>query len=417
MFYEYFLASQECLWIIIFAFIFGSNFSNESSSFFYMAKRDYYEILRVARDADETTIKKAFRQIAKKHHPDRNPGSKEDAEEKFKEASEAYEILSDPEKRALYDRYGHEGVKSTFGHGGGFSWNDFSHFGDFEDIFGDLLGSFFGGGFGGRRSRQAANRGRNIRIRYTLTIEEAFNGKEEEINVKRLVVCEKCGGSGLGEGGKLKTCPRCHGSGQLRAVQGFFSLTTPCDHCHGGGKIIDKPCNECGGDGRVHKKTPLKIKIPKGVDNGMELVIRGEGEAGPNNGPAGDLLVALEVEEHPFFKRRNDDIICEMPISFAQAALGGEITVPTLHGPEKLKIPAGTQTHAILRLKDKGMPRNESAFGDQYVQVIIKTPKKLSQRQKEILQEFAADEENYAPNSNEKGFFGRFKDSLSEMFQ
>jgi len=377
-----------------------------------MTKRDYYEVLGVPTDASEAAIKKAYRQIALKCHPDRNPGDR-DAEEKFKEASEAYEVLSDPEKRARYDRYGHEAVSSAFSHGH-FSWEDFTHFGDFEDIFGDLLGSFFGTGFGARRERRQPNKGRNIRIQYGLTLEEAFKGKDEEITLKRLEMCEKCKGSGLEEGAKVSNCPRCRGTGHVRVMEGFFSLSTTCDRCHGAGKIVDKPCTTCEGDGRVEKKVSIKLKIPKGVDSGMELVLRGEGEVGPQGGPRGDLLLYISVEEHDFFKRKNDDIYCEMPISFTQAALGGELDVPTLHGPATLKIPTGTQTHEVLRLKGKGMPRNEVAFGDQYVRVVIKTPTRLTARQKEILKEFGEIEKTH-PSTDDKGFFKRFKDSLNDM--
>jgi len=374
-----------------------------------MGKRDYYEILGVARDADITTIKKAYRQLALKYHPDRNPGDKQ-AEENFKEASEAYEILTNSEKRSLYDRYGHEGVKTAFSRGG-FSWNDFTHFGDFEDIFGDFFSSLFGMG---RRSRRDYNTGRNMRIRYSLTLEEAFTGKEEEISINRLEHCKKCKGTGLAKGSKARTCSRCGGRGQVRIVQGFFSLTTTCDVCRGEGKIIDNPCPECHGDGRVGKKANIKITIPKGIDTGMELIVRGEGEAGPNGGPHGDLLIQIILEEHPFFKRRHDDIYCKVPISFAQAALGDEMEIPTLHGTDKLKIPAGTQTHHIFRIKGKGMPRNETAFGDQMVQVIVKTPKKLSADQKKLLREFAelSDEK---PLFEDKGFFEKFKESINEM--
>ncbi|MCX7001381.1 MAG: molecular chaperone DnaJ [Candidatus Sumerlaeota bacterium] len=377
-----------------------------------MTKRDYYEVLGVSADAGEAAIKKAYRRLALQYHPDRNPGDK-NAEEKFKEASEAYEVLSDPEKRARYDRYGHEAVSSAFSPGG-FSWENFSHFGDFEDIFGDLLGTFFGTGFGAQRERRQVNKGRNIRIQYSLTLEEAFKGKEAEITLKRLEICDKCKGSGLAEGAKVNNCPRCRGTGQVRVIEGFFSLSTTCNRCHGAGKIVDKPCPTCDGDGRVEKKVSIKLKIPKGVDSGMELVLRGEGEVGPQGGPRGDLLLYISVEEHDFFKRKDDDIYCEVPISFIQAALGSEIDVPTLHGPAMLKIPSGTQTHEVLRLKGKGMPRNEVACGDQHVRVIIKTPTRLTARQKEILKEFAEIEKQHAA-TDDRGFFERFKDSLNDM--
>jgi molecular chaperone DnaJ len=375
-----------------------------------MIKRDYYEVLEISRDSDGNTIKKSYRKLALKYHPDRNHGNKE-AEDKFKESSEAYEVLSNPEKKALYDRYGHDGIKSSFSRGG-FSWDDFTHFGDIDDIFGDILGSFFGGGR--RSSRREANRGRNMRIRYSLSLEEAFNGKDEEINIDRLEACGKCNGSGLAEGAKPKTCPRCKGRGQIRVVQGFFSIASTCDMCGGAGQIISNPCKSCGGHGRVPVKVPIKIKIPKGIDTGMEMIIRGEGEAGPRGGPHGDLLIRITVKDHPFFKRQNDDIVCEIPITYVQAALGDEIEIPTLHGPKNLKVPAGTQTHHVIRIKGCGMPRNEVAFGSQYVQVIVKTPKRLTGRQRELLREFNTIEKDKVPQE-EKGFFERFKNSINDM--
>lgn len=374
-----------------------------------MEKRDYYEILGVSRDADENTVKKAYRQLALKYHPDRNPNNN-DAEEKFKEAGEAYEILSNPEKRNLYDRYGHEGVTGAFSRNG-FTWNDFTHFGDFDDIFGDFFSSFFNLG---RKTHREVNRGRNLRIHYSMTLEEAFIGKEDEITLKKAEHCKTCKGTGLAKGSQAKTCTRCGGIGQVRIVQGFFSLTTTCDRCGGEGRFIENPCNHCHGEGRSQAKVSLKLKIPKGIDTGMELVIQGEGEAGPQNGPHGDLHILITVQEHHFFHRKNDDIYCEIPISFTQAALGDEIPVPSLHGPAKLKIPAGTQTHHLFRIKGHGMPRNETAFGDMFVQVIVKTPRKLTARQKEILQEFAGLSKD-KPSEYDKGFFEKFKDSINEM--
>jgi len=373
-----------------------------------MTKRDYYEILGVQRDADANTIKKAYRKLALKYHPDRNPGNNE-AEESFKEASEAYEILSEPGKRSRYDRFGHEGIRSAFS-SGGFQWTDFTHSSDFEDIFGDIFSTFFGGG----RTRSRPNQGRSIRIRYSLTLEEAFQGKKEKLTFKRLEPCETCGGSGLAEGAKPRTCPRCGGNGRIRLMQGFFSLTSSCDMCRGTGTIIDNPCPECNGDGRVKKKATLDVAIPRGIETGMELVIRGEGESGPHGGPRGDLLVRISVKEHPFFKRRNDDLLCEIPISFSQAALGDEIEIPSLHGPVPLKIPAGTQTHKVFRIKNRGMPRNDAAFGDQFVQVIVKTPRRLSPEQKELFRQLAKLSDEKTP-TGEKGFFERFKESLSDV--
>ena len=375
-----------------------------------MTQRDYYEILGVSRDADDNTIKKAYRKLALKYHPDRNSGD-EESEEKFKEAGEAYEVLSNPEKRSRYDRFGHQGVKSSFS-GGGFSWDDFSHFGDFDDIFGDIFSAFFGGGRA-RGGGRTVNRGRNLRIRYSISLEEAFKGKEETISVNKFLKCDTCNGSGAAEGSEVKTCSRCHGRGQIHVVQGFFRMSTPCDVCHGEGKIIENPCPDCHGQGRIRKKVDIDITIPKGIDTGMEMVLRGQGEAGPHGGPNGDLLILFHVEEHPFFKRKGDHIYCEVPVNFGQIALGDTIEIPTLHGPETLKIPPQTQTHEVLKIKNRGMPRNEAAFGDQYVKVIAKTPKKLTPRQKELLSEFSAIEKEKPPEG--KGFFERFKESINEM--
>jgi len=377
-----------------------------------MTKHDYYEILDVPRDADENTIRKAYRKLAMKYHPDKNQNDKK-AEEKFKEICEAYEVLTDQGKRSRYDQYGHEGLRGAFSSPGGFSWQDFTHMGDFEDLFGggsfgDLFSHFFGGSH--RSSHTRANQGRNVRVHHSISLEEAFKGKEEDFTVKRLETCETCKGSGLAEGGRQVTCAQCRGAGQVLMSQGFFRISTTCNRCGGRGKTIDKPCATCQGDGRTLQKVEIHINIPKGVDSGMELVLRDQGEAGPNGGPHGDLLIAISVEEHEFFQRKGDDIICEAPITYTQATLGASIEVPTLHGLEHLHIPAGTQPGQVFRLKGKGMPRNQAAFGDQYVQVNLRVPRKLSARQKDLLKQLQ--EIEGTPETGEKGFFEKFKESL-----
>lgn len=372
-----------------------------------MAKRDYYDILGVARGASPAEVKKAYRNLAKKYHPDRGDTSDE-AAEKFKEASEAYEVLSDVDKRAQYDRYGHDGLRNAFG-GGGFQWSDFTHTGDFADL-GDIFSSFFG--FGG--SRQEANRGRDLRVSLTVNLEEAFHGTETEISLTRLESCESCNGSGAAPGSKPITCPRCQGHGQLRLSQGFFSINTTCDTCRGEGQIIEQRCESCGGHGRVNSRQQLKVTVPAGVDDGMRLRLSGEGEAGPRGGPRGDLYVEIGVKEEEGFHRDGDDLLCEMPISVTRAALGATVDVPSLHGPQELGVPAGTQTHRVFKIRGKGMPRlrDTSRFGDLYVRVIVRTPTKLKDRQRELLEELEelSDDE---PSRPAKGLFDRLRNSLS----
>ncbi len=347
-----------------------------------MTKRDYYEILGVPHNADETEIKKAYRQLALQYHPDRNPGNKE-AEERFKEASEAYEVLRDPEKRDLYDRYGHEGLSRT----------GFSGFTGFEDIFtsfGDIFEDFFGFGTGRRR---ATGPGRGADFRYDLTISfmDAALGKEMEIAVERLESCGTCKGLGMKQGTKKESCPTCRGSGQVTHSQGFFTLRTTCSRCRGQGFFIPHPCTDCRGTGKVKKPKKISIKIPAGVDTGSRLKVAGEGGEGERGGRPGDLYVVLHVEPHSFFERHGDDILCQIPISFTQAALGVEIEVPSLNGSKKLSIPAGSQSGQVFTLRGQGFPHLESfGKGDQHVQILVKVPTKLSKRQKELLQEFAS---------------------------
>jgi molecular chaperone DnaJ len=366
------------------------------------AKKDYYELLGVNRNASEDEIKKAYRKLALQYHPDRNPGNKQ-AEEKFKEVSEAYSVLSDPQKRAQYDQFGH----AAFGEGGPFAGGfDFS--GGFEDIFGDIFGEFFGTGAGGRRRGRA--RGEDLRYNLTLKFEEAVRGAEKKIKIPRHGPCETCRGSGAKPGTAPQTCPTCRGRGQVSFQQGFFSVSRTCGQCQGQGTIIKDPCSACGGAGRVRTMHTLSIKIPPGVDNGSRLKLRGEGESGPAGGTPGDLYVVIQVEPHPIFIRDELDIVCEIPISFVQAALGAEIDVPTLEGKVKMKIPAGTQSGKVFRLKGKGVKDHQGyRQGDQLVRVVVETPTRLTAKQRELLKEFAAlSGEEVNPLS--KGFFDKMKE-------
>ncbi len=377
-----------------------------------MAKRDYYEVLNVEREASADELKKAYRKVAMKYHPDRNPDDPGAAEEKFKEASEAYEVLSDPEKKARYDRYGHEGVKSAFG-GGGFSWNDFHHASDVEDIFGDIFSAFFGGGRGRQRGPAGAVRGRDVGVRFRMTLEEAFEGKEAEIAFERLESCGTCSGSGCKPGTKPKVCQTCGGMGSVRQARGFFAVETSCPSCRGLGKTIDNPCETCHGQGRVPKKANVEFSIPSGVDTGMSMRITGEGESGVGEGSRGDLLVRFEIEEHDEFVREGSDIYMEESISFPMAALGAEIEVPTLHGNERIKVPSGSENHKVFKIRGKGMPTttNGRSYGDQYVRINVEVPKKLTSRQKELLVEFAKESgEEIKPGH--RGFFEMLKDTF-----
>lgn len=379
-----------------------------------MAKRDYYEVLQVSREATAEEMKKAYRKLAMQYHPDRNPSNAEEATEKFKEASEAYEVLSDPQKKARYDRYGHEGVKSSFGQGG-FTWSDFHHASDVEDIFGDIFSAFFGGGRRQSRGRGGAAqlRGRDIGVRYRMTLEEAFAGKEAEIAFERLENCGKCSGSGCKPGTSPKMCSTCGGHGVVRQARGFFAVETACPTCGGMGKLIDNPCDGCDGQGRLPTKATVHFTIPSGVDNGMSLRVRAEGEAGIGGGERGDLLVRFELQEHEQFNREGADIYVEEHVSFPMAAIGAKIEVDTLHGRESLKIPAGTQNHKVFKLRGKGMPSttNGSSYGDQYVRVVVDVPTKLTARQKELLVEFARESgEEIKPGH--RGFFDYLKDTF-----
>jgi len=351
-------------------------------------KRDYYEVLGVSRNASDQEIKSAYRKLALQYHPDRNPGNKE-AEETFKEAAEAYSILSDSQKRANYDRFGHAGVGTSAG--GGFGGFDPNVFADFSDILGDLFG--FGDLFGsGRRSASRVQRGADLRYDLDLTFDEAAFGTTTKIKVPRHETCSECNGSGAQKGSGPTTCPTCHGYGQVRFQQGFFSITRTCGQCHGSGQVIKNRCPDCHGDGRLVREKTLEIKIPAGVDDGSKLRISGEGDAGGKGGPAGDLYVVLNVQEHEFFERREYDLYCHIPISFPQAALGAQITVPTLDGgEERLTIPPGTQTASTFRIKSRGISkRGGSARGDLFVTLDVVVPGKLTREQKDLLTKLAS---------------------------
>jgi len=349
-----------------------------------MAKRDYYEVLGVNRDASDEDIKKSYRKLAMKHHPDRNPDNPK-AEEKFKEAKEAYEILSDSAKRAAYDQYGHAGVDpSAAASAQGFSSRGF---GDFADAFGDIFGDIFGGG----RGRSNVYRGADLRYNLEVSLEEAARGTETKIRIPAMELCGTCNGSGAKPGTQPTTCPTCGGQGQVRMQQGFFSIQQTCPKCHGSGKIVPTPCPTCHGAGRIKQHKTLAVKIPAGVDEGDRIRLSGEGEAGVNGGPAGDLYVVIHIRPHGVFQRDHNDLHCEMPISFTTAALGGEIEIPTLDGYAKIKIPTETQTGKVFRLRGKGIKGiRSSQHGDLLCHVVIETPVKLTARQRELLQELEA---------------------------
>lgn len=345
-----------------------------------MEEKDYYKILGVSRNATEDEIKKSYRKVAMEHHPDRNPGNKE-AEEKFKIASEAYEVLRDPEKREIYDRYGIEGLKGT-------GFTGFRGFDDIFSAFGDVFQDFFGFGPTHRR-RTAARPGADLRYDVKISFFDAAFGKEAEIEIPKNIACEVCGGTGAKPGTHSTQCPSCKGTGQVTRSQGFFTISTTCSQCRGEGSTVPHPCKECRGYGKAKKIRKIQLKIPPGVDTGSKLRIRGEGEEGERGGPPGDLFVFIYVEPHDFFSREGDDVICQIPISFTQAALGTEIEVPTLNGAKNLKIPKGSESGEIFRIKGEGFPRIRGyGRGDEIVQVMVRTPKNLTKRQEELLREF-----------------------------
>jgi len=361
-----------------------------------MSKRDYYEVLGVARDATEADLKKAYRRVAMKHHPDRNPDNKE-SEELFKEANEAFEVLSDSEKKARYDQFGHAGVNQQGGGGAGA--------GDFGDIFSDIFGDIFSGAGGARAGggRAGVRKGADLRYNLELDLEDAVKGTTVKIRIPTAVVCSTCDGSGAKKGSAPVDCTSCNGVGQVRMQQGFFSVQQTCPRCHGSGKQIKDPCNTCHGRGQVEEQKTLSVKVPAGVDEGDRIRLTGEGQAGTNGGPPGDLYVQVHMREHKLFVRDGRDLHCEIPISFVDAALGGELEVPTLDGRVKLKIPAETQTGKLFRLRGKGVTsvRGGSA-GDLLCRVVVETPVQLTRRQKELLQEFQTIGESEGSQSPKK---------------
>jgi molecular chaperone DnaJ len=357
-----------------------------------LSKRDYYDVLGISKSADAQEIKKAYRKLAMKYHPDRNPGDKE-AEEKFKEINEAYEVLSDDTKRQTYDQFGHAGMN-----GGGFGQGGFNSqgFGGFEDIFGDIFGDMFGGGFSSssRQRRRGPERGQDIRQSINITFEEAAFGKKTSIKINRSEECSECNGSGAKPGTSKKTCPTCNGSGEVRSVQktpfGNIASSRTCPTCSGEGEVVESPCSKCGGKGSVRKVKTIDVDIPAGIDDGQTIRVSGQGEVGTKGGPRGDLYITVNVKNHSLFTRDGNDIYFEMPITFVQAALGDEIEVPTLDGKVKYTVPEGTQTGTVFRLREKGIPKlRGNSRGDQYVKVVVDTPKKLNEKQKDILREFA----------------------------
>ncbi|MFP5393218.1 MAG: molecular chaperone DnaJ [Gammaproteobacteria bacterium] len=370
-----------------------------------MAKRDYYEILGVAKNASEEEIKKSYRKLAMKYHPDRNPDSKE-SEEKFKEVKEAYEMLTNPEKREAYDRYGHAGVDPNMGGGGGGGFGA-GGFGDLGDIFGDIFG-------GGRRSSgPQVYRGADLRYNLEITLEQAAHGFDTTIRVPSWDKCDTCHGSGAKPGTSPVTCTTCGGHGQVRMQQGFFSIQQTCPKCHGNGKIIPEPCPTCSGQGRIKRNKTLEVKIPAGIDNGMRIRSSGNGEPGTNGGPPGDLYVEIHIKPHAVFQREGDDLHCEMPISFVKATLGGEIEVPTLSGKVSFTIPEGTQSGKTFRLKGKGIKGVRSGYsGDLFCHVQVETPVKLTEKQKDLLREFerltTEGGSKHSPQS--KGWMDKVKD-------
>jgi len=384
-----------------------------------LAKRDYYEILGVDKNAGEEDIKKAYRKLALQYHPDKNPGNKQ-AEEKFKEATEAYEVLRDPEKRGRYDQFGHVGTQAGAGPGGyGF---DFSNF-DLSDALRTFMRDFGGFGFedifesSTRRPRgRQTLRGEDLQIRLKLTLEEIASGVEKTIKLKRMQKCPACNGTGADKGSHKKTCPKCQGTGEVKQVSrsmfGQFMSITICRNCGGEGEIIDKPCSTCGGEGRVKGESTITVKIPAGVATGNYIPIRGAGNVGPKGGPAGDVIVWIEEQEHPLFKRKDYDVILDLPISITQAALGDEIPVATLDGKVNLKIPPGTQSGKVFRIRNKGIPNLQGhGQGDQLVRVIVWTPTNLGPEEKKLLQELGKSEK-FKPPKADRSFYEKFKDSL-----
>ena len=371
-----------------------------------MAKRDYYEVLGVQRGVSVEELKRSYRKIALENHPDRNPGDSA-AEDRFKEASEAYAILSDPEKRQQYDTFGFSGVGGG-GHPGGFS--DFGDLGNFTDLFSDLFGDLFGGPRGGRPRAGRGQRGADLRYNLEIDLSDVMEGKEALIDLPKMRPCETCEGSGARPGTRPERCGRCGGVGQVNFQQGFFRVSRPCEACAGAGEIVRERCDDCRGSGRTEGMQSIRVKVPAGVEDGMRLRLSNEGEAGVAGGPPGDLFVVLSVKEHPLFEREGRNLHCRVPISFTQATLGTEVEVPTLEGKVKLKIPEGTQTGKVLRLRGKGLPSLRStARGDQLLHIFAEVPTRLSKRQRELIEQFAAEGgEEVSPVT--RGFIEKLRD-------
>jgi len=376
-----------------------------------MSKQDYYELLGVGKDADEGTLKKAFRKAAMQYHPDRNPGD-EAAEKKFKEMGEAYEVLKDPEKRAAYDRYGHAAFEGGMGGSGGQGQGGF----DFSDVFEEFFGDFMGGGGRRQRGGAQAGRGSDMRFNMEITLEEAFAGKTDKITVPTSVACKPCGGSGAEPGSKPEVCDTCGGQGKVRTSQGFFMVERTCPKCQGTGRVILNPCKPCRGAGKVREEKTLQVKIPQGVDEGTRIRLSGEGEAGSRGAPPGDLYIFLSIKPHPIFKRDSDMLYCQVPIPMSTATLGGQIEVPTIGaGRARIKIPVGTQSGRQFRLRGKGMPELNGGFvGDMIIETSVETPVNLTKRQRELLEEFAAEGgDTISPRSD--GFFTKVKDLWEDL--
>ena len=379
-------------------------------------KRDYYTVLGVNRDATEENIKKAYRKLAMKHHPDRNPDDHKASEDKFKEAKEAYEILTDARKRAAYDQFGHAGVDPSAAAGFGARGAGQEGFGGFADAFGDIFGEIFGAQQRGGRGN-GAYRGADLRYNLELALEDAARGTEAKIRIPAMEECETCHGNGAKPGTQPKQCPACGGRGEVRVSQGFFSIQQTCPQCHGTGKIVPEPCPTCHGNGRVKKYKTLSVKIPAGVDQDDRIRLTGEGEAGMNGGPSGDLYVVVNLKPHAVFQREGGDLHCEMPISFVTAALGGDIEIPTLDGHAEIKIPAETQTGQVFRLRGKGIKQvRGSASGDLFCHVAVEIPVKLTARQKELLREFEAinQKDPAAHSPREKSFMDKVREFFGE---
>jgi molecular chaperone DnaJ len=374
-----------------------------------MAKQDFYELLGVSKSASADDLKKAYRKLAMQYHPDRNPGDKA-AEHKFKDISEAYDVLKDEQKRAAYDRFGHAAFESGRGGGGA---GDFGFAAGFADIFDEMFGDFMGG----RRGQGANARGNDLRYNLEIALEEAFKGKQTTVRVPTMAMCEACGGTGAEAGSKPVSCPTCYGNGRVRAQQGFFTIERTCPSCHGAGRVIDNPCRKCGGQGRLRKEKTLSVTIPAGVEDGTRIRLAGEGEAGLRGGAPGDLYIFLAVKPHRFFQRDGANIHCRVPISMPTAALGGAIEVPTIDGGRaKVNVPAGTQSGHQFRLRNRGMSVLRSAArGDMYVQVVVETPVHLTKRQQELLREFEKAGDSRTTHPESEGFFAKVREFFEDL--